>query len=501
MPAAIARRLPNLLMPISWSPWHPDAFARARAEAKPVLLSISATWSHWCREMDRTSYADETVAEQVNSRFVPVRVDADRRPDIMERYGLGGLPTTAFLTAEGAIVTGGTFVSVGRFATVLSQVADAFAARREEIAARSMAAGERSSPAPAAAPRSDSLLDAILQTYDAAHGGFGTGPKFPLTAPLHLALDLHAETGDAVWRAMVECTLDAMGSGDLHDQVDGGFFRSATSRDWTLPQREKLLPVNAALLGVLVDAGTVLNVARYADVAAGIIRYAQTWLADQAEGGWGGSQCADELYFSLRTPAERAAQTAPPVDRTLYSVWNGAMISAALRAAHTTNDAALGEFAIASLERVLLLCYRPGAGVAHYFDGEPRVRGLLDDQIAMATAALDAAEATGTVPYEMMAEELALYVLRTMWDEHAGGLRDRAPGNDPDDIGLLRRTVKPFVSNCEASRLFARLATVSGNHEFADRARETLASIAPCAAQQGPLAAHYLLAVREAGLR
>lgn len=487
-------------MSIAWSPWIADAFDRARAEAKPVLLSISAPWSRWCGEMDRTSYADEAVAELINDRFIPIRVDADRRPDIMERYGLG-LPTTAFLTADGAILTGGTFVPVERFGSVLRQVAGAFAERRDEIAERSVAAAdERRAEAARAVPSPDALVAAILQGFDSAHGGFGTGPKFPLTAPLHLGLELHAATGDTTWRWMVERTLDAMGSG-LHDEVDGGFFRSAGLRDWTHPQREKLLPVNAAMLRILADAAAVLNVERYRDLAAGVVRYAQTWLADPTEGGWGGSQCADDRYYSLRTSAERASAAAPAVDRTLYSAWNGAMISAALRGAQAADDARLAEFAIESLERVLLLCYRPGAGVAHYFDGEARVRGLLDDQVAVATAALDAAEATGKVPYEMMAEELALYALRTMWDEHEGGFADRVPADGPDDIGLLRDTVKPFVSNCEAARLLARLSSSSGNQEFADRARETLEGLAPGAARQGPLAAHYLLAVREAGLR
>lgn len=489
-------------MSISWRPWCAESFARAHAEAKPVLLSISAPWSRWGGEMDRTSYADQTVVRLVNDRFVPIRVDADRRPDIMERYGLAGLPTTAFLTADGAVITGGTFVAVERLSAVLRQVADAFAARRDEIAARSRAAaGEPPARPTAEALPEQPLADSVFQTFDSVHGGFGTSPKFPLTAPLHLALALHATTGDARWRSIVECTLDAMGAGDLHDEVDGGFFRTATGRDWTMPQQEKLLSVNAAMLRILVDAATALNVVRYLDLAAGIVRYVQTWLADTAEGGWAGSQRADDDYYSLPTPEERWRHTAPGIDRTLYSCWNGAMISAALQAGHRLDDTHFAEFAVKSLERVLLDCYQPGAGVAHYFDGHAAVRGLLDDQIAMATAALDAAEATGHVPYEMMAEELALYALRTMWDERDGGLFDRTTTNGDEDIGLLRHSVKPFVSNCEAARLFARLAAASGHHEFADRARETLTCMAPLAAQQGPLAAHYLLAVREPALR
>jgi len=489
-------------MPIIWSPWHPDAFARARAEAKPVLLSISAAWCHWCHEMDRTSYADPAVVRLVNDRFVAVRVDADRRPDISGRYTLGGLPTTAFLTADGDVVGGGTYVPIERMSGVLEQVADAFASRRDEIVSRAKASAEAPrNRRTTSVPRHESLIASVFETYDSEHGGFGTEPKFPLTAPLHLALDLYTSTSDDDMRAVAECSLDAMSSRGLYDEVDGGFFRYATTRDWQLPHQEKLLDVNAALLRVLVDGATALNVARYADRAAGVIRYVQTWLADTLDGGWAGSQEADQDYYATRTTDARAGLAPPRVDRTLYSGWNAEMVSAALHAAQARHDTELGEFAIASLERILLACYRPGDGVAHYVGDGPAVRGLLDDQIAMATAALDAAEATGKVPYEMMAEELGLYVLRTMWDEHDGGLFDRVPAQGDENVGRLREPVKPFVANCEAARLFTRLAASSGNTELVEKARETLASIAPFAALEGPLAAHYLLAVREAGLR
>jgi uncharacterized protein YyaL (SSP411 family) len=156
-----------------------------------------------------------------------------------------------------------------------------------------------------------------------------------------------------------------------------------------------------------------------------------------------------------------------------------------------------------SFERIVLTCYKPGMGVAHYFDGEPRVRGLLADQIAMAAAGLDAFEASENIVYEMMAEELAHYAIRTMWDAQGGGFFDRADG--PDDaepaIGLMRRPLKPFALNCDASRTLRRLALSSGDSEFAAVADRTIAAMAPLAAAQGPLAAHYLLAVRAAGPR
>jgi uncharacterized protein YyaL (SSP411 family) len=490
-------------MSITWSPWSADAFARARGESKPVLLFISAAWCHWCEEMDRTSYADPAIQRLINEGFVAVRVDADKRPDIHERYGLGGLPTTAFLTADGDVLGGGTYVPIGRMPLVLEQVTRAFSSRREEIAERAQALADRPTESGGTPVSADVLLAGVLDAYDSQHGGFGVAPKFPLTAPLHLAIRLHEESPDSsgsLTRDIVEHTLDAMAGGGLYDEVDGGFFRYAATRDWQSPRQEKLLDVNAALLRLYVDAAAVFGLARYRERVVDVLRYAQTWLADPVDGGWAGSQRADDLYYSLDAH-ERSRTTAPLVDRTLYTGWNAAMASAVLRAAQLLDDSELGRFALKSLERLLLACYQPGGGVAHYFDGAAHVRGLLDDQVLMATGALDAAEATGNITYEMMAEELAQYALRTMWDEQAGGFFDRVPSDGTDGIGRLRRPVKPFVSNCEAARLLVRLAAASGHHELRTSAEATLGSMAVVASTQGPLAAHYLLALREAGRR
>jgi uncharacterized protein YyaL (SSP411 family) len=509
---------------VAWLPWNGRAFARARTERKPVLLSISVPWCRWCREMDRTSYADPSIATMINERFIPIRVDADERPDIGERYNLGGWPTTAFLTPDGTILGGGTFVPVERMAGALAQVVDAFEAHATQ--------GDRASAGVAAPRVSDStpigiegLSAHVFTTFDEEHGGFGAGAKFPLTAPSHLALDLFAATHDPRYETIAVATLDGMGWRGLYDEVDGGFFRYATTRDWQLPQTEKMLESNAALLRLYLDAGDALGIARFTERGADTLRYIQTWLADPVDGAWSGSQQADDRYYAGRSVEERRASPAPAVAGTIYADWNGAMVSAALQAARTFADDGLRDFALTSLERVLLACYKPGAGVAHYFTGDAPgsragiaaagsgerrhtpgpVRGLLADQIAMASAALDAFDTTGNVVYEMMAEELGQYAIRVMWDERDGGFFDRAvddgeAGQD-DQVGLMRERLQPFALNCDASRMLRRLAAASGDQEFTRVADLALAAMAPRAIEQGPLAAHYVLAVRAASVR
>ena len=484
---------------VAWLPWGASAFAHAREERKPVLLFIATTWCQTCREMARTTYLDPSVATFINNRFVPVRVDADLRPDVSERYSLGGWPTTAFLTPGGDVLGGGTFVPVHRMLPVLAQVAEAFAARTGELVEE---LPPLSAPCTPAAPVSLAILsDAVFGAYDGENGGFGREPKFPLVAPIRLALELAGADEHSPYRAIAEASLDAMGWGGLYDEVDGGFFRYAARRNWQSPHSEKMLDGNAALLRLYLDAGAAFGLARFTERAADVLRYVQTWLADPVDGGWWGSQQADDRYYGVITHDARRAVTAPQVGRVLFADANAAMVSAALHAAGVFDDDGLRDFALKSFERVLLASYKPGAGVAHSFDGRPGVRGLLADQFAMAGASLDAFALTGNVVYEMMAEELAHYAIRLMWDDVGGGFFDRASDEPEPAFGLMRRRLKPFAANCDLTGTLRRLADTSGDPAFTTLADRTLAAMAPLAAGHGPEAAHYLLAVRAAGVR
>ena len=447
--------------------------------------------------MDRTTYADAQVADLVTERFVPVRVDADRRPDISSRYTLGGWPTTAFLTADGEILGGGTFVAVDRLPSVLQRVVGAYDGGVQDGPAGGLL---RVSESGVAEPLSEADIEALVfDTYDAASGAFGGVPRFPHTAPVHLALALARADPESRYVEVATTCLDAMGGGGLYDEVDGGFFRYANESDWTRPQSEKLLEVNASLLTLYLEAFETLRLARYAERAADVLGYVQQTLADVQEGGWAASQQEAPDYYGLEDQGARVSRPAPAIDRTILSAANAAMVSATLRASRVLEDEGLTAFALRSLERVVLRHYRPGSGVAHCIDGDQDVRGLFEDQVAMASAHLDAYEVTGDIVYEMMAEELARQAVIACYDEQHGGFFDRSAA--AHDVGLLRRRLKPFVTNCEAARMLRRLAAVSGDREFARLSDEALRSVAAEAPAHGALAAHYVLAMREARLR
>lgn len=457
---------------IAWLHWCSASFARARAERKPVLLSVVAPWSGGCAEMDRVSYGDPAIAARIARDFVPIRVDADHRPDIAERYDLGGLPTTAFLDAAGQLLGGGTFVPAGRLSAALDRAAAAPPCAAPAPLRHQGGPFEAGGHAVAdASGESAMLLDLVFSAFDDEHAGFSAAPKFPLTAPVWLAVDLYAEEQTP---AMLDCavrTLDAMGWGPLYDERAGGFFRCAAGADWSNPPPEKLLAPNAALLDLYVHAGTVLGHERWFARAVDVVHYINRALV-ASNGAWRISECAD---------ATRQ-----------FTDSNAAAASAMLHAAAVFQDEALGKRALDALERVLLVSYKPGQGVAHSGAG---VRGLLADQVAMAAANLDAWESTGNIVYRMMAEELMHYALRAMWDERGGGFFDRAIDFDPG-TGCPAAQLKPFTTNCDAALVLRRLAVAVNDAVFAKRADETLTAISGRAAESGPLAAHYLIARR-----
>ena len=452
---------------VSWLPWGPAPFARARDEGKYVLLAIAAPWSAACRAMDERCYSDADIVAEINRWFIPVRVDADRRPDLVDRYELGGLPTTAFLDAEGQILGGGTFVPPDRFLEVLQLARQPLSpVLRGAASATTAVMPHESVPASEA-----DLTSLVFGAFDAVHGGFGGAPKFPLVAPVRLALDLFRETGDPAMALYVSRTLDAMAWSGLYDEEEGGFSRCAAHADWSDPQREKLLGVNASLLDLYLEAGVALGNERWLTRAADTLAFVQRDLSLAPDDGWRVSVASDALWLSDA---------------------NAAMVSASLHAARVFEDDALRELALRALESVLLATYKPGEGVAHSRGG---IRGWLSDHVAMIAAHLDAWEVTDDVVYRMMAEELAQFMVRTLGLAD-GAFADRAPGNGEEFYGLLRHPQKPFVVNCDAAHALHRLSRATGDQKWHDRARRALDAVEPLAAAQGPLAAHFLIARR-----
>jgi len=485
---------------LDWRPWGQEAFAQAGTDQKPILLTVGATWSLGCAEILRTTYRDQVVRDLVTRYFIPVWVDADDRPDINDRYNLGGWPTIAFLTPDGQLLGGQTFTEPTRMAALLERVASAYTARHTEFSSPagvppSTASSESAS---GSAPALDLNLEGWLaehlrDAFDSIHGGFGRASKRIQEAPIRFVL-ARCHGGDGSMRDVGIRTLDAIGWSPLFDDVEGGVFRLAERRDWGQPHVEKLLRVNASAVQVFLDGWAVFSESRYRDRAIQVIQYVTRTLIDRSNGGFFSSQFADDVYYGATT-AERGMLESPPVDRAVYSGANSEMARACMRGAELLGDSSLLECAVTALERVIET-YQRGQGVAHQVDDPNSVRGLLTDQVAVGEALYDAYRATDRDVYLDLAQELMLFAMRALWNARVGAFVDRVVATD--DVGLLRQTITPFALNCRAAHLLARLSRNGERADFRERARAALASQSNVARTHSVDAAPYVLALDDA---
>ncbi len=534
--------------PVAWHPWGPEVFERARQENKPVLLDIGAVWCHWCHVMDRESYENPAIADQLNRDWICVKVDRDERPDVDARYqravqaitGQGGWPLTGFLTPDGEVFYGGTYFppdgAHGRpgFGTVLAELARAWQEERDKITEQTAmirthlaqhTLEARAGPVPPDVLRR--AADGMARVFDFRYGGFGTQPKFPHSTACLLLLHRWADTRESWPREMVDRSLAAMALGGVYDHVGGGFHRYSVDAHWIVPHFEKMLYDNSELLRVYVhaavrpaadlrtgspaveDPGGLEGL--YRRTVEGILRWTLDVMADPA-GGYYASQDADVGldddgdYFTWTTeevrdavdPAEyealvrrfdveergemqhdprrnvlfvkrsfreiaaslgidaaeaavlvtrglgqlaaaRAGREAPFVDRTIYTGWSAMMASAVLHAGAFLDRPALDAHALRTLERLFTDTADPAGGHRHAIGSD--VTGLLEDQVHLASAAIDAYEASGFRLWLDRAGTLMDHV----WQEYrteGGALADRRPR---DGEGLLTHVITPVV--------------------------------------------------------
>jgi hypothetical protein len=303
--------------PVDWYPWGDEAFARARTEDRPVLLSVGYSSCHWCHVMAHESFEDESTAAQMNAGFVAVKVDREERPDVDAVYmeavqamtGRGGWPMTVFLTPDGRPFYAGTYFPKGDqhgtpgFGRVLEAIDEAWRERRDEVEGQAdslVASIDRrvTMPGDLVADGADDQLDPgrrfpgllaaataeLAGRYDAVGGGFGPAPKFPQPALLELCLEHGVLTGDAGSLAMVDGTLAAMAAGGIYDHLGGGFARYSTDGSWTVPHFEKMLYDQAGLVRIYLHAALATGDERWRQVVEETIGYV---LRDMVDPGGG----------------------------------------------------------------------------------------------------------------------------------------------------------------------------------------------------------------------
>ncbi|MBI4539505.1 MAG: thioredoxin domain-containing protein [Gemmatimonadetes bacterium] len=432
--------------PVDWYPWGPEAFERARAEDKPIVLSVGYAACHWCHVMEHESFEDPGTAALMNEHFVNVKVDREERPDVDSIYmaalqamtGHGGWPMTVFLTPHGAPFYGGTYFppeprhGMPSFRQMLQAVAQAYRERRAAIeksadeirrVIQRAVAGE--APAGVVAPP---ILGGGYPggagPFDRSYGGFAAAPKFPQPLILEFLLRYHRRSGASEALTMVEHTLQAMARGGIHDQLGGGFHRYAVDRRWLVPHFEKMLYDNALLARAYLEAYQATGAAAYRRVAESTIDYVLDDLTSP-QGGFYSSRDADsegeEGRYYLWTATEVDPALHPEEARLLkryYDVtpegnFEGKSI---LHVAHDVLAVARAE----SLEPDELLARLERARTRMLEVRRQRVPPFRDEKILtgwnglMLRALADAAAVLGRADYRAAAERAAEFLLAAL---------------------------------------------------------------------------------------
>jgi uncharacterized protein YyaL (SSP411 family) len=460
--------------PVDWYPWGEEALARARAEQRPILLSVGYSACHWCHVMERESFEDPETARLMNERFVNVKVDREERPDLDRIYQTicqlvtrgGGWPLTVFLTPDRKPFFVGTYFppeprhGLPGFRQVLRSVAETWEERRDEVLrvadqwAEALADAERPpltpggrTPEPTAVARAAAQL---AGAFDRENGGFGRAPKFPNPTNLELFLRAGGE-----FRELALLALRRMAAGGIHDQLGGGFHRYSVDERWEVPHFEKMLYDNALLIPLYQDAWRLtgdpdlLRVARgTADFLLRELRspegaFCATLDADsEGEEGrfylWTREQLAEagaaELAERLGVGDEPATlrgdvrpwrdallerrnrRVRPGRDAKVLVGWNGLALAALARLGGT-HAAAAGQVA----DWLLQSCRRPDGGLwRRWKDGRAGIPGTLEDYAYLAAGLVELWEATFQPRFLAAARDLCSQAIDRFWVETEG---------------------------------------------------------------------------------
>lgn len=299
--------------PVDWQAWSPAIFELAKAQNKPILLSIGYAACHWCHVMERESFESETVAEFMNVHFINVKVDREERPDVDQVYmdalqamtGSGGWPLNIFLMPDGKPFFGGTYFPPkpmpqrASWMDVLKGVRDAFASNKEKLIEQAVALTSHlvqtninasinrtaeEMAAPIATKEEVGLIaQRILQNADKEWGGFGQAPKFPQTFTIQMLLRNYYLNGDEASLSHALHSIDKMMQGGIYDHLAGGFSRYSTDSYWQAPHFEKMLYDNALLITVIAEAYQITKLEKYKLVIEKTIQFVNTELSNESD--------------------------------------------------------------------------------------------------------------------------------------------------------------------------------------------------------------------------
>ena len=478
---------------LEWSSWNEAAFRRAITEDKLILLDLTAVWCHACHVMDEVTYSDGDIVSLLNTKFIPIRVDSDQRPDIESRYRSGGWPTTSILLPTGEILFQANSLSPEELGEALRESEKLYRLQKEDLSTHAQEIWKKVEKAKKdRKPPSQGLVrEAIIEqsgeimqaSFDTVNGGFRDAPKFFEPDAISLAFRLNDQFPDKSLKRMALFTLDKQQA--LIDPVWGGFYRYATQADWSGPHYEKMLNIQAQNILNYLEAYQVTRDGRYRQVVEDTIDYVNQFLIDQTHGGFYASQDAvvrrsnssgsfipGEEYFPLNEK-DRSALGIPYVDRSIYTGSNSLMALSYLKTSQVLGNDQLQVFALKTLNHLWMERFQPERGMAHVVaKGKLQGFGWLDNQVRFASALIEAFMTTSDNHYLQRAEELASFLVRHLEDVQAAGFYDRPSSSS--DRGLLKFPSKPLEANVHAAMLFCDLFYLTETTSYRNAAERTL---------------------------
>lgn len=481
---------------IQWLHFEATTLQKAAALDRPVLMVLVVPWCSFCRSLQQDVLARDEVVHAVQDSVVAVLVDAERRPDINQRFGAGSWPTIAWLTPEGELLAQDGYLAAPALLQRIAQVSAAWYREKEQI--RSGLRGlwaERSEREAAKHTRlSPEIVDevalAIYDKLDHRHGGFGETSKFPHPEAIDFALVQASKRGDARMREVVTLTLQGMLQGPMQDRVAGGFFRYSRTADWCTPNFEKLLDQNALVLRACLEAYQVFGDRAYRDACTGIVDWMTGCMLDRDSGAFWGSQAGTADYYRANAE-QRKAQSAPTLDRTIYCHANSIAASTLFKAAAVLGEPGLAQIAQRAVTFLLERLY-DGRDVYHYWDGTYHLPGMLADQAHMIRALIDASQHTGDADLLRPAEAIAERAL-ARHKAPSGGFYDILPSTGVS--GPMMRRNRSILDNATMAESLMRLSSLARRGDFYDEAVGALEAFAEHYKEYGYYVAGYGRAV------
>ena len=482
---------------VNWLEWCKESFQKAKNEDKPILLDLTAVWCHWCHVMDSLSYSEDEIGKIINEDFIPIKVYIDKRPDIRERYNMGGFPSTVFLNPEGYVIAGETYVPPERFKLMLKAVKDAYKNRVEKInsgitkAVEKIKDEEEINKGEITEDIIKEILLSIEDNFDAIYGGFGLQPKFPSPEVLDFLFLQYQKTENKKYLNMSLRTLDGIYEG-IYDKIDFGFFRYSVTQDWKMPHYEKMLDTNAGLLRNYAVAFDITKDEKYKRIIIDTLSYVNKFLSDQVNGGFYGSQDADEEFYHLNSE-ERKKREYPCVDKTIYVDWNAMMISSYIKAGEILKNNRAIDFALKTVDFIIEKYYDKKNGLCHFFDVKANINGLLGDNIYFLNCLIDSYFITKNQKYLGKIKGIADFILNNFYDKKIAGFFDRIIKEE--DLGTLKYAEKQFLENCFSAIVFLKLYFLTKEEKYRQSAEKTLLYFEDSYLNYGYFAAMYAIAV------